>query len=45
MGIQYGCLLIKWQSCFSEIDFVLQYGTQIIPVEAKGGEDIARMER
>ena len=23
----------------SEIDFVLQYGTQIIPVEAKGGED------
>ena len=23
----------------SEIDFVLQYGTEIIPVEAKGGED------
>lgn len=23
----------------SEIDFVLQYGTRIIPVEAKGGED------
>lgn len=23
----------------SEIDFVLQYGTKIIPVEAKGGED------
>lgn len=23
----------------SEIDFALQYGTQIIPVEAKGGED------
>ncbi len=23
----------------SEIDFVLQYGTQIIPVEVKGGED------
>ncbi len=25
----------------SEIDFVLQYGTEIIPVEAKGGEDKA----
>lgn len=25
----------------SEIDFVLQYGTQIIPVEVKGGEDKA----
>lgn len=24
-----------------EIDFVLQYGTEIIPVEAKGGEDKA----
>ena len=23
----------------SEIDFVLQYGTEIIPIEAKGGED------
>ena len=23
----------------SEIDFILQYGTEIIPVEAKGGED------
>lgn len=23
----------------SEIDFVLQYGTEIIPVEAKAGED------
>ena len=23
----------------NEIDFVLQYGTEIIPVEAKGGED------
>lgn len=23
----------------SEIDFVLQYGTEIIPVEIKGGED------
>ncbi len=23
----------------SEIDFVLQYGTEIVPVEAKGGED------
>ena len=23
----------------SEIDFVIQYGTEIIPVEAKGGED------
>lgn len=23
----------------SEIDFVLQYGTDIIPIEAKGGED------
>lgn len=23
----------------SEIDFVLQYGTEIIPVEAKGGEN------
>lgn len=23
----------------SEIDFVLQYGTEIIPVEVKGGED------
>lgn len=23
----------------SEIDFVLQYGSEIIPVEAKGGED------
>jgi predicted AAA+ superfamily ATPase len=23
----------------SEIDFVLQHGTEIIPVEAKGGED------
>ena len=23
----------------NEIDFVLQYGTQIIPIEAKGGED------
>lgn len=23
----------------SKIDFVLQYGTKIIPVEAKGGED------
>lgn len=23
----------------SEIDFVLQYGTEIIPVKAKGGED------
>lgn len=22
-----------------EIDFVLQYGTEIVPVEAKGGED------
>lgn len=25
----------------SEIDFVLQYGTEIIPIEAKGGEDKA----
>lgn len=23
----------------NEIDFVIQYGTEIIPVEAKGGED------
>ena len=23
----------------SEIDFVLQYGTEIIPIEVKGGED------
>ena len=23
----------------SEIDFLIQYGTEIIPVEAKGGED------
>ena len=23
----------------SEIDFLIQYGTKIIPVEAKGGED------
>ena len=23
----------------SEIDFILQYGTEIVPVEAKGGED------
>ena len=23
----------------NEIDFVLQYGTEIIPIEAKGGED------
>jgi predicted AAA+ superfamily ATPase len=23
----------------SEIDFVLQYGTEIVPVEAKGNED------
>ncbi len=23
----------------SEIDFVLQYGTEVIPVEVKGGED------
>lgn len=22
-----------------EIDFILQYGTEIIPIEAKGGED------
>ena len=25
----------------SEIDFLIQYGTKIIPVEAKGGEDKA----
>lgn len=28
----------------SEIDFVLQYGTEIIPVEAKGGEDKSNYE-
>ena len=32
-------LCLRYSDKNSEIDFVLQYGTEIIPVEAKGGED------